>query len=1003
MAKMKFKGIPVGEKVTMTVRDSAGNTLVTAQSPAWAQSTTPAEVPGQVNTAADLGIVSSIPFNAIAANIEAVEVLTQPSYGHVSVVGTSVLVNTVDVPEIRAVTTEPVVLRTPENPLSKMVNNLVKSTDPITFTLRVTQAGQSPQDVTVVCRIDAHLSLSGWSCGRGMKLAVDNNDETVLEPGEKHFDLYVSLSPAAYTRADIMTEIGGNTISGKVDDYIVAQLTPGGATISGVTIAYDPINYYGSQAKPVRPIAAAGLVTELLEEHGFDTVHIHYERGYDYSTDRGAANFGKAGLLHPNAVLAWGEGAKPIVPRARFNGNTKKHGMVFRGVQFPLGQGLGGSGGTNVIVENCLVPAMIYFYGQDAFGYPARFTVRNSILPHSFAVEDVRDGTPDYWAGDYRPACIKPGGGSNGIIIEGNFLALGAFAPDFALDNGADGLPGPDDVYPFIDVGSDSRWGLNGFSTPGPNLLAHPMYCDTYTRHIQIRKNFIFGSGGSLIQLRGGAVMYDCAFTWGNQTFSVGPGTFNNYSSEVFDDRNDGHKSWLHDVVLTHAGYHDGPQAGNALSEGIVVGSALTSLDRVVILHDIDPNNPADADRLVSSWNGASHGRKSGFKYSAAYEAGGKFENYHGRERDLVCANWGSVENPDYNPGSLDLSNINNATLFRWYDAQRGNAPDTTTDPLDIYWWLRGHEGPEIKALVRSFVTFMQAPLGIVPTWRTSASGCSFVPDLAEDGCRWDNTNNWGRDLIPGSFAGDTAALNGHKVFYQLDTLTVAGLDLGAGGHLHAVNGRLNVSAAPVCTGSGAITVDESGQVWVNGYTDTDPLTVTVKGGRFANTGTFSGPADIHVDGSTDPYGKAEFLCAYGAASMTVTSGRKMEIVGSGPRVGFDGTGGMQARLSFESGAVLSFVAKEGRLATIREFRSGVNGTATPDVVSTVALGGAALMLDLTGVAVGSHVLVSVDNVIGTFGSITGKIDPRLDATVTVTAKGVSLSIGSGSGQIRLT
>ncbi|MBL3571898.1 hypothetical protein BV509_07165 [Rhodovulum sulfidophilum] len=59
--------------------------------------------------------------------------------------------------------------------------------------------------------------------------------------------------------------------------------------------------------------------------------------------------------------------------------------------------------------------------------------------------------------------------------------------------------------------------------------------------------------------------------------------------------------------------------------------------------------------------------------------------------------------------------------------------------------------------------------------------------------------------------------LNGHKVFFQDRTLTVAGLALGAGGHLHAVNGRLNVSAAPVRPGGGARTTDESGQVWIAG------------------------------------------------------------------------------------------------------------------------------------------------------------------------------------------
>ncbi|MBL3575683.1 hypothetical protein JMK10_21600 [Rhodovulum sulfidophilum] len=1019
MAEFGIKGPLVGSTVSAQIRTrSTGRALLDIDQTNWGvipEEPTP-PVGATLEVDVDLGVVHPIPFSAFGGNVVSASIVEQPEAVpvHVSVLDGNILINSVDWPEVRQDTTRKKDENGKDiftlyagsdqddvtfNPLTYMVNKKEKSAPGFSFTFRVlvTRSGEDPVTVKVTATPVAHLTLSGWSAGRGYKLAVDENDATLLEPGERHADIYVSLSAAAYSKDDVISEIGSWLEVGQVEHYIATQLTPGGGNVSGHEVAYNPMTYYGSQAKPFLPDAVKGIVSELLNSHGFDTVYLHYERGYDYSAvPKAFAAFpGGQGILHPNAILAWGEGDQPVMYRTFINGSVKKHGLILRDMAFTFPSEVGGGGVSDLLVENCTSLAKIYLYGQH-LGEVPRVTVRNCILPQAFDPSEVKDG---FWPGNYRPSNLKPGGGCNGIIIQGNFIAWGGAGPEYLNTLGPDGVPSKDDTYGYEQIGSDPRWGLNGFATPGPNLLTHPIYFDSFTRHILFRDNFVFGSGGSLIQLRGGAVMRQCAFTYGNQAFMFGQGTFDNYAPTQFPDRADGHRSLGQDVVITHAGFMDGPNAGNAMNWGLQVSAPLVPLERCLVLHDLNPNDPSDASRLTSDWNGDLHNRADGLVYArGSYGSGAPFEHWKGRERDIAIS-WGEQT---YNPDGLDLSDVNDATIFRWYDAKRGNAPDTTTDIMEIYWWLREHEGPEIQALVRDFIAFMQAPLGIAPAWRTSAGPCSFVPDLAEDGCRWDNPNNWGGDLIPGSFAADTAALGGHKVFFQDHTLTVAGLDLGAGGHVHAVNGRLNVSAAPTCTGGGAITTDESGQVWIGGYVGTAPLALTVKGGRFANTGTFSGPADIRIDGSTDPHGVAEFLCAYGEASMTIRSGRSMEIMGGGPRVGFDGLDGAQARLSFEGGAELRFVAENGRLATIREFRSGVNGTQATDVVSSVDLGGAALVLDLTGVTAGSHVLIAADSVTGSFGSVSGAIDPGLDATVAVSATSVSLTVTAGSGRIVL-
>ncbi|WP_414899078.1 hypothetical protein [Rhodovulum sp. YEN HP10] len=1013
MAKFDIKGPSAGDAVSATLRNpESGEVLLRLDHADWGNAGTSGGGDEALAVDVDFGAVHRIPASAFGAAIEAIAVTSQPGIGHVSVQGTDVLVNTVDEGEIRAdfaashlgAKPDPVwTLRDADtNPLAYMVMNNVNRAPGMafSFSLSVKPVGQAPVAVTVTATPALHRQMCGWSCGRGIKLSVDETDATVLEPAERHADLYTSNAPGAYGADDIIAEVGSWLARSRIGWYIAAQLTIGGGVVSGQTVAHDPATYFGSQAKPIHPDIAREIVKSLYETSGFGTVYLHYERGYDYRDNVTNLNVGGDGLLHPHAILAYGSGARPLMPGMAYNG-SKKHGLFFRGVAFPMNSGVGGAGITNVIFEDTYHEDKIYLYSDSSPGaerHP-RFTVRNSVLPQAFELGGLqRDG--EHWSGNYRPSCIKPGSDPQGVIIQGCFIGWGGQGPDYVSDPVAD-------AYSYEPIGSDLRWGLDGYSQPGANLWTHPVYFDSSNRHILWRDNWTFGSGGSLIQLRGGAVMRSSAFTYGNQCFAVGTGAFVPYHAEdpacgYQYGYGNGHRSLCQDVVYTHAGYMSGAGAGMAQSEGIKIGAPLTSMDRVVVLHDCDPNNASDRDRVYSDWLGRNMFRLEGYSYTTDFDPGAEFENLEGRERAVICADWGPGINPDYNPDGLDLSGINEATIFRWYDAKRGNAPDTTTDIMEIYWWLREHEGPEIQALVRDFIAFMQAPLGIAPAWRTSAGPCSFVPDLAEDGCRWDNPNNWGGDLIPGSFAADTAALGGHKVFFQDHTLTVAGLDLGAGGHVHAVNGRLNVSAAPSCTGGGAITTDESGQIWIAGYAGPAPLALTVKGGRFANTGDFSGPADIRIDGSTDPHGVAEFLCAYGEASMTIRSGRSLEITGGGPRVGFDGLGGAQARLSFEAGAELRFLAGDGRLATIREFRSGVNGTQAPDIVSSVELGGAALVLDLTGVAAGSHALIAADSVTGRFGSVSGTIDPGLDATVAVSATGVSLTVTAGSGRIEL-
>ncbi|MBL3577045.1 hypothetical protein [Rhodovulum visakhapatnamense] len=1040
--KVDAKGPSTGSDFSMQIRNAGGAILLDAAKTNWGVAELPAEVGATLAVDVQAGTVHSIPFSAFGSGVIAATVVTQPtgaaSRVHVSVASGQVLVNSVDWADLRRDPTRsrkrdsaldlPTVYYfmnggDPDyehSPLTTFSNktedtgSLTTRAEELAFTFQVSvaQAGEDPVLVEVTATPVACKTLCGWSCGRGIKLAVDGNDATVLEPGERHASIHVSLSASAYTKAEVVAEIANADITdARVDDYIAAQLTPGGGEVSGVSVSYNPTTYYGSQAKPLTPDDAKGIITSLAGTHGFQTVHICFERGYDYSTYPGIVLLGGQGLLRPHAVLAWGEGAPPIIPGMKFLGDYKSHGLFISGIKFALPGGIESFAGTNIILENSETRGPVLFNksGLDGLYHP-RFTVRNCILPQSINPVDGSSG--DIWKGIYRDSCIKPGEECYGVHIQGCFIGWGACSPQYVNTAGADGIPGAkDDTYGYQKIGSDPRWELDGYATPGPNMWTHPFYMDGNTHDINLRDNFVLGSGGSLTQMRGGAVMRNCAWSYGNQAFSFGRGVFaddgKSILSEYSDDGKtllfdcaDGHASLAHDVVVSLAAYMHGPASGNALSEGVAYACPVLSLDRLLVLHDLDPNNPADADRLNSTWISFVADRKDGLIARAGFFGPGEvYENYPPAMKNTV-AKWGTQT---YNPDGLDLSRVDDATIFRWYDAQRGNAPDTTTDIMDVYWWLREHQGPEIKALTTSFIQFCQNIVGIAPNWRTSAAACSLVPYLVEDGCRWDNPNNWGGDLIPGSFAGDTVALNGHKVFFQDHTLTVAGLDLGTGGHVHAVNGRLNVSAAPTCTGGGVFTIDGCGQIWVAGYTDTDPLTITIIGGRFANTGIFSGPADITLDatldkfGNHDPHEVADLILAYGEASWTIKSGRTLSIKGHKVLVGFDGTGGTTAALTVESGGKIRLITDgSGQLPTIRECRFGVRGEDPTDVVSSVTLApGSTLEVDCRSIMVaGTYTLISVDSLTTTGATLTAiNVPSGLSASFPAASGGVQTMV----------
>ena len=269
---------------------------------------------------------------------------------------------------------------------------------------------------------------------------------------------------------------------------------------------------------------------------------------------------------------------------------------------------------------------------------------------------------------------------------------------------------------------------------------------------------------------------------------------------------------------------------------------------------------------------------------------------------------------------------------------------------------------------------------------------------------RWDNRLNWSTGDLPGTQDGDSVDLGGNRVLFGSETVSIDDFIFGDFGQLKATSGRLDIDGdVSVDDAGNLLQIDNAGQVWVNGYRDSDLLTIELAGGRFANIGSFAGETGISV--SED----AQLLLATAGGRFDLSSGSSLTITGSKARVGFDGADGKAATLHLHEDAALSFVADATGLGKIAEFYSGAFETS--EVASGISLDGD-LSIDLSALdqkAAGTWTLIDADQVIGSFDdiSITGlgtdrdaliRYDYTQDEVVLLVSEA-----GQGTGQIQST
>lgn len=675
---------------------------------------------------------------------------------------------------------------------------------------------------------------------------------------------------------------------------------------------------------------------------------LKFEAGYEYTNTGPLLQPQTLGEseLHPMVITSYGTGDQPIIGSSQNSypgGNIVIQGLTFsEGAKFQAGQ--------NILAEDLSITGDT-LTAKNIDG----FTLRNSDILDVYREQSESNNQKNGEWGTHNDRISGFFANDvDGLLLEGLLVDHTGWADDYREDLSYDG------------------------GQP-PSIYSQNLYLSWGNEDVTLRDSILMRGASFGAQVRSGGFIEDNVFLDNNAAV-------NSLGGRDEGSQNAGQYSLFSDNLITSGAHRDADGPGGALTMGLDNSGRMSTLVDNIVTHLADPNNPDELDDKY-----ASH-RAVNSKFDTYYDDTIVHNWYGGR---AIERNWDtSGQNKDgLNENVLDETTIQNFTA----DLLGKN----TATINDLANYLRAQADGQLDDVVDAdlIIAFFQEGFGLSTDLRADAETLRFVPNDLGEGVRWDNRLNWTTEDLPGTQDGDSVHLGGNHVQYG-GTTTLEDLTFGAGGKLYITHGYLEIEDNIFVGSDGAmVDIDRAGQFWIDGYTDKDTLTVTVDGGRFANTGLFAGSADVTVSDN------AQMILGTDGADFVLGDDSSLDIVGGDVRVGFDGEAGGTGVLLLSEDSDFSFTAEGGELGTIEEFRSGHFDNNAPDIQSGVNLGDSTLKLDLTGIAGGgsiSQTLIDVDEIIGNFKSLdlTG-IGAKQDASIIVdyNADTVVLNLGvSGQG-----
>jgi hypothetical protein len=699
-------------------------------------------------------------------------------------------------------------------------------------------------------------------------------------------------------------------------------------------------HYGGSEDMALAPDAGM-LAWSAANPRGIKSSNwLLFERGYTYGS--GVDNLVKAfgeSELHPLYVGAYGEGEKPLLTEQQRMPAGNHNNVVIRDLHVTGGFKV--FDGKNIILED------MTFTGKEvtieAFTQTNGVTIRNSSFYDIYREEPATPTDTEWFAHINRVSGLYMDD-AKGVLLEGNFFDHNGWAPDYKVDGSLDG------------------------GQP-PSMFSHNVYLQYTLDDVTFRDTISMRAASYGVQVRSGGFLEDNVFLDNNAAFSFLGGMFGGRGPT-------GTYSLATDNLVTSAAFRMAPQQG-AFDWGFTSTGFLNSVVDNIVAHSADPNNPAE---LAAK---GIHGEQK-FNANDFYD-------------DTIVWNWGNERSwgADQNVEGLDTAILNQTTI-QIFTSQLLGKPDATIGDLANVLRAQAHGQLDMMVDADLILRFFQSGFGIAPDVRVEAGLLRFIPNDLGEGVRWDNRLNWSTQDLPG-FAGlDSVDLGGNKVVFG-GTVKVDELEFGSNGGLNVLHGKLTVEGGMETGAQGAtLDIGEAGQVWTEGGRGTSKLDIDVTGGRFANTGDFRMHSDLTASGG-------QTLLGVDGATFAVTNGSRIEVVGGNAKVGFDGETGGMSILGLGREGTLAFTAKDGKLGTIEEFRSGAF-EGDPNVLSGVDLGGGNLKIDLADLAdiSGSFSLLDVDELIGALKSpvITGLGARNAELVIDYANDSIALNLSAGSGSV---
>ncbi len=783
--------------------------------------------------------------------------------------------------------------------------------------------------------VQASTQGAGWGQGNFYMLETDSAGNVIVETGENHRDVFISGSSDALSIQDIAAREGILNTN----------------QITGSWLRDHP-EYGGTEGMALNEEAGMRLWAEITgsgNEPSSDW--LQFERGYEYNNIGRLVEAGTTGEdpLHPIHITSYGEGDQPVLNGTIYLIQADHENIVISDVAVVGSvQSLQAS---NLIFDNVNVTGG----GVDGVGLFVAggegITVNNSSVVDVYYAENP-NGSGTWSGGDGTAGLLA--GNNTGLLIQGSFFDHNGWSDNYSSDMSSSG------------------------GQP-PSMFSHNVYVDYDNEDVTFRDNITMRAAMFGAHLRGGAFAEDNLFLDNNAAVDF-------YGGDFYGAGPIGNFTLFSDNVITSAGHRttDSVETNGALAMGLDNnGNDSTLLDNI-IAHLADPNNAQEVAEKIGTNTPVQNSDTPYYDDSIVY-------NWQG------SGPWAPDPGAaDRNIGALSESVLDATTIQAFTQQLLG---DPNANVSDLATFLRAQANGQLDDYVDAdlIVDFFQTGFGLSVDARLTSETLRFVPDELGDGIRWDNRLNWNTEDLPGTISGDSVDLGGNWVNFGGLTTSIEDLDFGNNGILNVTSGRLNVNDHTAAGDAGAdLNISGSGQMWMDGYTDRDQLEIDVDGGRFVNTGLFTGTTDLEI---TD----GQAVLASSGADFVLNADSRIEISGDDARVGFDGTGGDTSVLLLAEGSDLVYTAQNGEgLSTIEEFRSGAHENS--DVQSGVNLGNARLELNLAGLGNGEHSLIEVDELIGEFGDVdvTGLSGQNATITIDYDADRVLLNLTSGSGSLQI-